>query len=121
MAKHLRRVGFFVEFGFAGANAGSLKAAVQDAAGYDKAAVAGYLRAAPVLAVAPGVLRDVFDPDGSAVMTRSIKTDGAYEWPAPLAFYVQRYNVALPADFLSHIAARAYRVPTREEIGLPGA
>lgn len=119
MAKHLRRIGFFIEFGFSGANAGALKDAVRDSADYDKPGVTGYLRAAPVLAVAPGVLRDVFDPDGSAVMTRSIKTDGVYEWPAALALYVQRYNIALPAEFLAHVAARAYRVPTREEIGLP--
>lgn len=120
MGKHLRRVGFFTEFGFAGVSAGSLKDAVRDTADYDKEAVARYLRAAPVLAVSPGVLRDVFDPDGSAVMTRSIKTDGAYEWPAPLAYYVQRYNIALPKDFVGHLTARAFRAPTRAEIGLPG-
>jgi len=121
MAKHLRRVGFFQEFGFSGANAGSVRDAVRAMAEYDTAAVAGYLRKAPVLAVAPGVLRDVFDPDGSAVMTRSIKTDGVYEWPSPLAYYVQRYNIALPAAFVEHLVARTFRVPTREEIGLPGA
>lgn len=121
MAKHLRRVGFFQEFGFTGANAGSVRDAVRAVAAYDVEAVALYLRKAPVLAVSPGVLRDVFDPDGSAVMTRSIKTDGVYEWPAPLAFYVQRYNIDLPAEFVAHMTARAFRAPTREEIGLPGA
>jgi hypothetical protein len=116
----LKRVGFFRELGYSAADAPSLKESVRDAADYDRDLVARYLRAAPLLAVAPGVVRDVLDPDASNVMTLSIKTDGVWEWPTPLAYYVQKYNVVLPEAFIAHIAGRNHRPPTREELDLPG-
>ncbi len=120
MAPRLKRVGFFSEFGFtARGGAPSLKDAVRDVAEYDVEAVARYLRVAPMLAAAPGIVRDVFDPDASAVMTLSIKTDGVYEWPMPLAYYVSRYKLALPAEFLAHLESRGFKPPTRAELNLP--
>ncbi len=52
-------------------------------------------------------------------MTRSLKTDGVYEWPVPLAYHVAKYRLALPADFIARAAARAFRAPTREDLHLP--
>jgi len=121
MAPRLKRIGFFSEFGFtARGGAPSLKDAARDVAEYDVEAVARYLRVAPMLAAAPGIVRDVFDPDASAVMTLSIKTDGVYEWPMPLAYYVSRYKLALPAEFLAHLESRGFKPPTRAELNLPG-
>ena len=121
MAPRLKRIGFFSEFGFsARGGAPSLREAVRDVAEYDVEAVARYLRVAPMLAAAPGVVRDVLDPSASAVMTLSIKTDGVYEWPMPLAYHVARYKLALPAEFLAHLERRGFQPPTREELNLPG-
>jgi hypothetical protein len=118
MAPKLKRVGFYREFGY-GDDAPSLRDAVRETEEYDCAAMAGYLRAAPMLAAAPGVVRDVLDPEASAVMTRSLKTDGVYEWPVPLAYHVAKYHLTLPADFVAHAAARGFKPPTREELDLP--
>jgi hypothetical protein len=119
MAPRLRRVGFFREFGYATGDAPNLGEAVRAVEEYDTAAMARYLRAAPMLAASPGVVRDVLDPGASAIMTLSLKTDGVYEWPAALAYHVAKYRLALPADFVAHVAARGFRPPTREELDLP--
>ncbi|MBQ2615593.1 MAG: hypothetical protein IJF90_01910 [Synergistaceae bacterium] len=31
------------------------------------------------------------------------RTDGKYSWPTTLAYYVERYNLILPDDFVAHI------------------
>lgn len=118
MAPKLKRVGFYREFGY-GEAAPSLRDAVRETEEYDCAAMAGYLRAAPMLAAAPGVVRDVLEPEASAVMTRSLKTDGVHEWPVPLAYHVAKYRLALPAEFVAHAAARGFKPPTREDLDLP--
>lgn len=118
MARKLGRVGFFREFGF-GAAAPSLREALREDVDYDRAAMAAYLRAAPMLAAAPGLVRDVLDPEASAVMTRSLKTDGAWEWPVPLAYHVGKYRIVLPPVFVAHVQARGYRPPSRDDLDLP--
>jgi hypothetical protein len=40
-----------------------------------------------------------------------VLTDGQYAWPSDLAYYVERYHVRLPDDFVSVIAAHGWRVP----------
>lgn len=36
-----------------------------------------------------------------------IRSDGSYEWRAELAYYVDKYNLQLPQDFVDHILAVA--------------
>ncbi len=56
------------------------------------------------------VMEMVVDPiDGSSVIPggSSLLTDGEWVWRQDLAYFVQKYRVGLPDDFLAHVAAHA--------------
>jgi hypothetical protein len=75
-----------------------------------KAEVLAYLRAGHTTAFSPGIQPDVFDPSKLAE-TRSVMTDGTYEWPELLAYYVEHYDIALPEDFEEHMRNNRWQVP----------
>ncbi len=79
--------------------------------------VARYLRDCPVVAATTQRADDVLDPRQTNVSGINIHTDGTYVWPEDLAYYVERYGVAVPDD----LAERAHRdeIPEldQEEMG----
>jgi hypothetical protein len=78
--------------------------------GPNKQNVVDYLRAGATIVFSPGIDADVFDRNQSAG-TSSMVTDGTYVWPAVLAYYVDKHDVALPAEFEAHMEAHGWRVP----------
>ena len=48
---------------------------------------------------------DIFtgEPTGFLNDTR---TDGVYSWPTDLAYYVERYHLRLPDDFVAHVMSK---------------
>lgn len=81
----------------------------------DQAEVVAYLRAGVVLVTSPGLVKDAFDGKTLAGK-RSMRTDGVYAWPDALAYYVERYQVELPAAFEAHMARSQWRVPEQVDI-----
>jgi hypothetical protein len=75
-----------------------------------KAEVLAYLRRGRTTAFSPGIKTDVFDPSKLAE-TLSVMTDGTYEWPELLAYYVEHYDVALPEEFEEHMRNNLWQVP----------
>ena len=112
MAKvKLRWAGNFSEIGYDdNPNAPSLVSARGKRVAGNKAQVVTYLRSATNLIYSPGRDEDHFDPKKSAG-PGSIMTDGAWAWPATLAYYVETYDVELPADFETHIAKHRFQPP----------
>ena len=43
-------------------------------------------------------------------------TDGVWAWPSDLAEYIEKHNVCLPAEFISHIVDAKYLVPVLDDI-----
>ncbi|HEX3764094.1 MAG TPA: hypothetical protein VHW23_35615 [Kofleriaceae bacterium] len=58
-----------------------------------------------------GPVTDVLAPKGDYICAPNIHTDGAYAWPEDLAYYVERYHVALPPEFLAHLATAKWKAP----------
>lgn len=44
---------------------------------------------------------DVFTDEDTGIMN-AMRTDGMYKWGMDLAYYVERYNLRLPDDFVAH-------------------
>lgn len=42
-------------------------------------------------------------------------TDGTWEWPSDLAYYVREHHVRLPAEFLQHMVSRRWEIPALSE------
>jgi len=104
-------VGFFRELKHGRADGPSLREAMRAKGQPGEARIAAYLRAAPILLHALGPVTDVLDPKGDYICAPNIHTDGTYAWPEDLAYYVERYHVALPAEFLAHLAAAKWQAP----------
>lgn len=116
LSMKLQHMGFFRELPHGHPDAPSLKEVLHPEAGYDKEVVAAYLSKAPFIEFAPGLVRDILDSSGPIIGPLGIQTDGVWAWPSDLAYYVDRYNVALPPEFLAHLERQVYRLPTQEEI-----
>jgi hypothetical protein len=101
-------VGFFREMGHDVSGAPSLVSSRGKRGPENKDKVVAYLRAGQLRSVSPGYADDFFDQTKTAG-TRSTRTDGTYAWPDYLAYYVERYDVALPKDFERFMEARGWR------------
>ena len=113
----LRYVGNFIELGYDDyPDAPSLAATRGKRREDNKAALVAYLNAGVTLVFAPGFEKDVLDHTSDAGSS-SIATDGTYAWPRTLAYYVERYDVALPDKFEKHVADNKWHVPEGIRIG----
>ena len=105
------RVGFFRELRHGDPQGPSLRE-TQGALSAEKCeAAAHYLEVAPTLAATPGYVGDVLDPSNTMIGSPDLKTDGDWMWPADLAYYVRRYQVALPESFLLHMQSMNWDPP----------
>lgn len=59
-----------------------------------------YLTSGIAIAVTPGIVNDVIDPDKGVAGTPSALTDGTWVWPGDLAYYVKNYRLKLPDEFV---------------------
>ena len=59
-----------------------------------------YLSSGIILVTSPGVATDVIKPDVGEIGTISAMTDGIWLWPSDLAYYVKKYGVKLPEEFI---------------------
>lgn len=111
----LRRVGFYRELPYGDAQDPSLRESLGSAPVPHAREIAEYLRAAPILAVAPMVSYDVLDAD-RPLGTPSLLTDGVWAWPSDLAHYVERHHLQVPGEFLDHMRARNWQPLRKDEI-----
>ncbi len=109
--RRLVPVGFFRELKHGRRNGQSLLEVMRDTAKPGESRIAAYLRDAPILMHALGPVTDVFQPKSDFICAPNIHTDGVYAWPEDLAYYIERYHVELPAEFLKHIAAAKWKAP----------
>jgi hypothetical protein len=116
--KTLRPLGFFRELRHGSDDGPSLRACVSDTAQEDEDKVGEYLQQGAVLVSSFGVAEDVLDSSVGLVCSPDILTDGIWAWPADLAYYVRKYHVSLPGEFIAHVRQNEWRVPEQPEIDL---
>ncbi|MGW6933408.1 hypothetical protein ACWGE0_25355 [Lentzea sp. NPDC054927] len=76
-----------------------------------KQAALSYLEQGRWIVMSMSCPSDLLDPDGPKVDQRQTFTDGVWLWHGMLIHYLRKYDVALPAEFLEHMAAREWVVP----------
>ena len=76
----------------------------------DAEQVGAYLDAGCVILVSP---EPTFDPLVSTIVSgeREVRTDGAWAWPGDLATLVRERSVALPDEFVEHMASNGWACP----------
>lgn len=65
-----------------------------------------YLRSGDLGAMCAGWMRDNFTGELVKGCFDHCRSDGTYEWGESLAYYVDKYDLQLPDEFLSHIYSR---------------
>lgn len=114
----LRKAGFFRELRHGDPNGPSLPDARERIPPIERPRIAGYLRGGSVLASTGRAVGDWFETSNTAVAPMNIRTDGVWVWPGDLAFYVERYGVAVPEELVAFMASRSWvaKVLTEEEL-----
>jgi len=109
----LREVGFYRELQHGHRNGPKLVDAVRQGPHPREREIVGYLTDATTLAAAPGPLvDDVLDGSSEGVAPLEIATDGTWVWPRDLSYYVGRYHVQLPAEFVDHMQRHGWEPRT---------
>ncbi|HEX5273045.1 MAG TPA: hypothetical protein VFW33_21255 [Gemmataceae bacterium] len=116
----LKTLVHFREFPFGMAPAPSMREFMASEPWEHQAEVVAYLRSGHVLGyVMGGGVPDWFDPtcrranpivDGKVEDGATPMTDGVWFWPAALIYFVEKYNVRLPQEFIEHAARNGWRV-----------
>jgi hypothetical protein len=108
----LKQVGFFRELRHGDPHGPSLMEARGGLSHENRAAILHYLRSASILCVAACLFDDALDSSRQSIDNLAIATDGEWKWPTDLPYYVERYEVAIPEEFLAHIQANGWRPPS---------
>lgn len=66
----------------------------------DEAAIVRYLAESPVLAISGNAVYDVIDAQHPIAGRNAVRTGGAWIWPDDVAYYVAKYHIELPAEFI---------------------
>ncbi|MET8662832.1 hypothetical protein ABZV87_00700 [Streptomyces tendae] len=113
-ARTVRAVGFFDELspGWGFPTEGAIKDAVRSSADADEHRLVEYLRRGAGIWSEMGAQADVLDPEGPVLVSAgSLLTDGVWLWRDDLAYYVDRYHLALPGDFVACVRELGYSPP----------
>ncbi|MFE1770254.1 hypothetical protein [Streptomyces sp. NPDC059008] len=102
----------------AGTPDGKLQDFTQETGEPDENRIVQYLRAGEELFSAMGTVSDVLGSDERILGGDSVLTDGEWIWRGDLWFYLSRYHVRLPDDFLSRVREHGYALPVVDEARL---
>jgi hypothetical protein len=111
MTQTLKLLGFFRELPHGRPDGPSLRSSMRDAGDPNEGDLTSYLSAGATLATTGRMTKDVLVDDSTPVAPLATLTDGVWIWPAYLAYYVRRYHVRVPDDFVVHAASRGWNVP----------
>ncbi len=77
----------------------------------NRSAPVRYLTNGALLAASGTPACDEFDPSHPLIGPLYVLTDGTWIWPSDLPYYVDRYGVALPEEFLVHAGRQQWTPP----------
>ena len=67
-----------------------------------KSKIIEYMKKSEVIAVAPAIVRDVLNPE-IRLPELFLMSDGVYGWRSDVIYYVEKYDMALPDEFVQHV------------------
>lgn len=111
----LKSTGYFRELPMGDPAGPSLQESRSGTPNANEDEIVAYLDTSPIMLWSPELIHDVLEP-GTVIGSMTIHTDGVWEWPADLAYYVKRYHVALDPAFVEHMASRGWMPPAPHEI-----
>ncbi|MFE6862793.1 hypothetical protein [Nocardia sp. NPDC057668] len=77
----------------------------------DRDSVLAYMRSAPVVFDVLDVADDLIDGADRIMSASSLISDGTWIWRLDSIYYLSRYDLGFPEDFLRHVRRLDYRAP----------
>jgi hypothetical protein len=114
----LKRAGYFRELDHGHPDGDSLMGSIQTAPQDHETAIVTYLNMGATFAVSPCLIHDVINPEHPVICGLAVRTDGVWEWPSDLDYYVKQYHVKLPDGFVAHMKNNDWEVPPISESDL---
>lgn len=97
-------LGFFAENGLSMANNGSINQFIVSKVDYDKEKIVNYLQNGKKESICPKNAYDIIS--GKMIATFFyVLTDGEYVWKSDLPYYVDKYNIELPKNFIEKVTS----------------
>ncbi|NUR72266.1 MAG: hypothetical protein HOU81_15745 [Hamadaea sp.] len=118
MDARLKFFGFYADLPYvAGAAVSADELLAEPHPADDKSRVVAYLQGGAPITVVPGFQRDPRS-DRELPGGASVYTDGEWAWPHIAAYLVERYDLAVPAEFAEHMRARGFEpaTPDRRQV-----
>jgi hypothetical protein len=108
--KKLRRFGFFdtVTIDLRKAQLSEL---ICESEHEQKANILNYLRGGEPMIMIAGIARDPFDAKHPIIGSPHVLTDGTWAWSADVAYYVDKYNLQIPREFVETMRTNGWHVP----------
>ena len=113
--KKVKLIGLFREFTLDPKDS-SLKDNVSEKPQTNEERIVSYLKSGKLLVASPGVVTDVLSHSNEIIGSSHVYTDGSWAWYSNLAYYVEKYHLVLPKEFISHMAANFWRIPENTDI-----
>ncbi len=117
MKKKLKQVGFFRELPHGDPCAISLIDSKGGLSDEVAKRAAGYLGLGALFVASPGLTIDVLSESKEVIGGLGVLTDGVWAWPSDLGFYVEKYKVGLPVEFLKYMESKGFRVAIGFDVG----
>lgn len=111
----LKRIGFFRELRHGMPEAQQINSLVSEKPQENEELIINYLKEGVLFIATTGFVEDVLKP-GQLICCPHILTDGVWAWPADLAYYVEKYHVQLPNEFVKFMKGRNWIVPDQDII-----
>ncbi|WP_165988051.1 hypothetical protein [Streptomyces sp. YIM 98790] len=108
-------VGFFQELEHGDPDGGSLVESVGKGDENVQELMADYLSGGYVIATTGQSAVDILDDRRPRSGTVDVRTDGVWVWSGDLAYYVRKYNVALPAELIARARDHGWECPAPGE------
>ncbi len=68
----------------------------------EKETVIKYMRSCKVTSASPAIITDLINPNIKFAELCSM-TDGKYAWRSDVIYYVEKYDMELPEEFIKHV------------------
>lgn len=84
----------------------------------EKAKILAYLQSGEQLMLVAGIARDPINPNHPIIGSPHVLTDGAWAWSADVSYYVEKYDLSLPNEFLERMKKNGWRIPMPIDLDL---
>lgn len=71
----------------------------------EKDAVIEYMKRCNKISASPAIITDLIEPKNKFYELYTM-TDGKYAWRSDVIYYVEKYDMALPDEFLQHVLSQ---------------